>query len=72
MEETFVVKIKQSQHATWQGSVDWISQDGKQKSQFFRSALELICLIDSAVDRGNCRSWETEEDFATCKTIPAE
>ena len=59
MEETFVVKIKQSQHATWQGSVDWIGRDGK-KSQFFRSALELICLLDSAVDRADCRCWEED------------
>ena len=60
MEETFVVKIKQKQHATWQGSVDWISHDGT-KTQYFRSALELICLLDSAVDRADGRSWEEAE-----------
>ena len=50
MEETFIVKIKQCQNATWQGSVEWINNNGKKMSQsFFRSALELICLMDSAV-----------------------
>ena len=50
VEETFIVKIKQCQNATWQGSVEWIGNNGKKMSQsFFRSALELICLMDSAV-----------------------
>ena len=43
--ETFVVQMN-TQNATWQGTVTWT--DG-QKTQPFRSALELIRLIDSAL-----------------------
>ena len=64
MEEAFIVKIKRNQHATWQGSVDWISRDGKTQSQYFRSALELISLLDSTMDKADCRSWG--EVSATC------
>ena len=45
-EETFVVKIKNSQHNTWQGSVLWVD-DHNEKN--FRSALELLKLLDEAV-----------------------
>lgn len=44
--ETFVVQILNTQNATWQGTVTWT--DGKQQ-QHFRSALELIKLLDSAL-----------------------
>ena len=44
---TFVVKILNKQHSTWQGSVTWVE---KQITQQFRSALELIKLIDGALD----------------------
>lgn len=43
---TFVVKVLNTQNATWQGTIDWM--DGQQ-AQPFRSALELIKLIDSAL-----------------------
>ena len=47
MEErrAFVVQILSRENATWQGTVTWL--DGK-KTQPFRSALELLRLIDSA------------------------
>lgn len=44
--ETFVVQILNTQNGTWQGTVTWT--DG-QRTQPFRSALELIRLIDSAL-----------------------
>ena len=44
---TFVVHVKYRQNATWQGTVTW---DDKNKQQNFRSALELIKLMDSAMD----------------------
>lgn len=44
---TFVIKIVDKQNATWQGSVNWV--EGKQEKSF-RSALELIKLIDGALD----------------------
>ena len=56
---TFVVSILYTQHASWQGSVDWISKDGK-KSQCFRSALELIGLINGAVGLPDEKQWEEQ------------
>ncbi len=44
---TFVVYVQYRQHATWQGQVVWAEKD---KTQSFRSALELLKLIDSALD----------------------
>ena len=44
---TFIVRVKYRQNATWQGEVIWTEQ--KQK-RCFRSALELLKLIDSALD----------------------
>lgn len=46
-EGTFVVHIKYRQNATWQGQVTWAE---KKKMCNFRSALELIKLIDSALE----------------------
>ena len=47
MRETFVVQILSAQNATWQGTVTWTDS---RRSESFRSALELIRLIDSAVE----------------------
>ena len=44
--ETFVVQILNTQNATWQGTVTWT--DGR-RTESFRSALELIRLMDSAL-----------------------
>lgn len=44
--ETFVVRILNTQNATWQGTVTWT--DGK-RTESFRSALELIRLLDSTL-----------------------
>ena len=54
---TFVVSILYTQHSSWQGSVNWISKDGT-KTQCFRSALELIRLIDDAVGGKTQKDWE--------------
>ena len=47
---TFIVKILNKQNSTWQGSVTWVEE---QKTQNFRSALELIKMIDTAMDDGD-------------------
>ena len=47
---TFIVKVVDTQNSTWQGSVTWVE---KQRMQNFRSALELIKLIDGAIDESN-------------------
>lgn len=49
---TFVVHVQYRQNATWQGSVVWAE---KNKTQRFRSALELLKLIDSALDESNVK-----------------
>lgn len=54
---TFVVSILYTQHSSWQGSIDWIS-GGEKKTQCFRSALELIRLIDDAVGREDQKGWD--------------
>ena len=41
---TFLVRIQYRQNASWQGQVTWVD---KNKTVPFRSALELIKLIDS-------------------------
>lgn len=45
-EGTFIVQIKYRQNATWQGQVVWAE---KNKKMYFRSALELLHLIDTAM-----------------------
>lgn len=45
--ETFILNIYNRQNATWQGSVTWVEKKEKQQ---FRSALELLKLIGSALD----------------------
>lgn len=43
---TFVINVKYRENATWQGEVTWA--DKKQK-KCFRSALELVKMIDEAL-----------------------
>ncbi len=42
----FVIQIDRCENATWQGSILWTE---KNITQQFRSALELIRLMDSAI-----------------------
>ena len=46
---TFLIQVMFRQHASWQGSVTWVEGEGVQS---FRSTLELLLLIDSAL--GGC------------------
>ena len=43
---TFIVRLLFRQHASWQGTVAWLEGEGEQT---FRSVLELILLMDSAL-----------------------
>ena len=43
---TFAVRVIFRQNASWQGSVTWLEEN---REESFRSALELIWLIDSAL-----------------------
>lgn len=51
---SFLIVIKDNQQETWQGTIEWIEKNQKKP---FRSALEMIKLIDSAL--------ENDEDFKT-------
>ena len=44
--KTLIEKINECQNSTWQGSVLWAET---KQEQYFRSALELLKLIDGAV-----------------------
>ena len=43
---TFIIQIQYRQNSSWQGKIVWVEQN---KTLYFRSALELIKLIDSAL-----------------------
>ena len=51
-DETFVIRIHDCQNSTWQGSILWAE---RQERKCFRSTLEMISLIEEAVqlDREN-------------------
>ena len=44
--QSFVIEVKSQENSTWQGTIAWV--EGKKKENF-RSALELIRLIDSTL-----------------------
>ena len=54
--QTFIIEILDNKDSTWQGKVDWVNG---QKEQNFRSVMELLRLVDSAVheagDSGNVK-----------------
>lgn len=50
---TFVVQVQYRQNSTWQGKVVWAEQN---KTLYFRSVLELIRILDSAVDEGEAEN----------------
>ena len=52
--DTFIVRIQYRQNATWQGHVTWVDEN---KTVPFRSALELIKLIDSTQNE-KTEEWE--------------
>lgn len=45
---TFSLRIMFRQNSSWQGSLTWMEEN---REESFRSALELLLLIDSAIDR---------------------
>lgn len=57
--ETFIIKVMDQQNATWQGSVTWVDE---QREQHFRSTLELLKLIDGALEKRNDDEENSDED----------
>ena len=58
--ETYIVQVQETRNATWQGTVTWA--EGRRK-EMFRSALELLRLIDSSLpmETGGGKSEENME-----------
>ena len=56
-EQTFIIDVKSTQNDTWQGTIQWTQE---QKKVPFRSTLELIRLLDSAIGTSklNEPDWE--------------
>ncbi|MCI8465910.1 MAG: hypothetical protein HFI63_08650 [Lachnospiraceae bacterium] len=54
---TFVIRVQHRQHSSWQGRVTYLDKD---QTVYFRSALELIKIIDGALDEAGA----TEGDGA--------
>lgn len=57
--ETFIIKVMDQQNATWQGSVTWVDE---QREQYFRNTLELLKLIDGALEKRNDDEENSDED----------
>ena len=58
---TFIVKLDDCQHGTWQGKVVWAEEN---VTEHFRSALELIKLIDEAVNASDMSSQQDADESA--------
>ncbi|MCR5322013.1 MAG: hypothetical protein K6E85_01835 [Lachnospiraceae bacterium] len=59
-EATFRVRIMFRQNASWQGMVYWVE---KNREENFRSALELLMLIDSSFAESQAAKGVKEEDL---------
>ena len=57
---TFILDIKNTQNSTWQGTIHWTQT---QQKVAFRSTLELIHLLDSAIKTEGLEEseWEIAE-----------
>lgn len=45
--QTFILEINDNQNQSWQGQIEWVQG---QKSQSFRSVIELLNLLDSVIN----------------------
>lgn len=55
---TFVVRVEERERDSWQGEVTWTETNLK---QYFRSALELLHLMEGAMCAGEAAMLEAEE-----------
>lgn len=56
---TFIIRVEQRQHSSWQGRVTWVEEG---KTENFRSALELLKMIDGALDGRDIKENAEEEN----------
>ena len=54
----FIVSVRYTEHGSWQGTVTW---SGNGKKVPFRSALELLYLMDEAVEKKKREENEMEQ-----------
>ena len=67
-ESNFYIRILFRQNVTYQGTIEWISGNKNQnKKRYFRSLLEMICLINEVIEINNgdntdykIRKWEDD------------
>ncbi|MEG1585172.1 MAG: hypothetical protein RR361_08985 [Anaerovorax sp.] len=50
---TFILEVQFRQNASWQGNIRWVE---KQETMHFRSALEMIKLMDSVTEAGGSQA----------------
>ena len=58
---TFIVKVEYCQNETWQGQVVWADEN---RSERFRSTLELIKLMDEALASGQQVAFERKDSVS--------
>lgn len=56
---TFIIRVEQRQHSSWQGRVTWVEEG---QTENFRSALELLKMIDGALDGRDIKEDAEEEN----------
>lgn len=56
---TFIVNVQYRQNATWQGTITWVEEN---RTQRFRSAFEMLQLMDEAARRGETDVVQWEEE----------
>lgn len=56
---TFVVQVLFRRNASWQGTITWLD---KKQTQNFRSVLELILLMNSALEGTKFSQWQITEE----------
>ena len=56
---TFVIRVQHRQHSSWQGRVTYMEDD---RTVYFRSALELIKIIDGTLDEAERTSNRRQEE----------
>ena len=59
LNSTFIVEVKCMKNDTWQGKITWAE---KNRGQYFRSALELLKLMDRALTEEEFHLEEEEEE----------
>ena len=58
---TFIIKVEECQRGTWQGKVVWADEE---TTEHFRSALELLQLVDEALNAARGSDKQAQEGSA--------